>query len=181
MKKIQLFLLIIAAVFIAALLFQVKRLNTVIEQKDLKIGELNEKLNFHAVQKIDALIVNKRVVDSKTGEEKIESKVQYVPPESKVEIKTDREGNTEVSFTKGSFCFEPALTGMATLQGFRFAISSRLFYYDKYGAGVGLNTDLKPFVFVDRRIRDFVPFMKNTSVGISYSGDGIGVNINVFL
>jgi hypothetical protein len=108
-----------------------------------------------------------------------------LPPEGKAEISVDLEGNTNLKIKS----FSPAVNGICSLNRLKVGISSRFAYWGRYGLGVGINlccscnnnnyNTVKPFLSVDRRISDFVPFMRNTTVGIVYDGDFV-IELSVF-
>ena len=65
-------------------------------------------------------------------------------------------------------------------QELKAGLGARLVYFNRYGAGLGLDTDLEGYLFVDRRLDDLTGLLKNTTVGL-YGGRGrLGVLVGVY-
>lgn len=97
-------------------------------------------------------------------------------------------------------CFRPAVAGLFGIPyGYGVGIQSRLAYAGRWGAGVGLGAGMGwttqvgtresiPFMygFIDRRIDDFIPLLRNTAVGMHggygwEKGEKVGgLNISIF-
>lgn len=124
-------------------------------------------------------IYKDKIVFQTRYEDKVITKIEYLPPESHTTITTNNQDQTELHIQQKGFCLFPAINGIAssTLQ---IGFGARLFYYDRYGLGAGVSNEFKPYLYIDRRISDFIPFFQNTSVGVSYDGN-IGIIVSVFL
>lgn len=124
-------------------------------------------------------IYKDKIVFQTRYKDKVITKIEYLPPESHTTITTDNNDQTELHIQQKGFCLFPAINGIAssTLQ---IGFGARLFYYDRYGLGAGISSEFKPYLYIDRRISDFIPFFQNTSVGVSYDGN-IGFIVSVFL
>lgn len=88
---------------------------------------------------------------------------------------------------KAGVCFAPALAGTAALNyGLGVGLQARLLYYNRWGVGPGISSKEYGYIFVDRRISDLVPYIKNTAVGIHGGwgwnrGKVVGGQIAIFL
>jgi hypothetical protein len=116
-----------------------------------------------------------------------------MPPESKAEISIDWQGNTKLKIKNKGFCLCPAISCTLNNKGLKAGIEARLAYRGMYGLGFGINLcrsgnndnynsvkplGISPFLLVERRISDIVPFMRNTTIGIAYDGD-LGISISL--
>jgi hypothetical protein len=114
----------------------------------------------------------------------LKTSVRYLPPEAKAEICVYLEGNTSLKIKNKGFCLCPAISCILNNKGLRAGIEARLVYWGRYGLGVGVNINrnrdsiVKPFLVLDRRISDIVPFMRNTTIGIAYDGD-LGISLSL--
>lgn len=129
--------------------------------------------------KMKTVIYKDKIVFQTRYKDKVITKIEYLPPESHTTITTDNQDQTTLNIQQKGFCLFPAINGIAssTLQ---IGFGARLFFWDRYGLGVGISNELKPYLYIDRRISDFIPFMQNTAVGVSYDGN-IGFIVSVFL
>ena len=140
-------------------------------KKDIVILQENEK------QK--TVIYRDKIIHQVRYQDKIITKIEYLPPESHTTITTDNQDQTTLNIQTKGFCLFPAINGIASNTS-QIGFGARLFFWDRYGLGVGISNELKPYLYIDRRISDFIPFCHNTAVGISYNGD-IGLIISIFL
>lgn len=77
------------------------------------------------------------------------------------------ETGQKVIVTRAGITFYPALAGTLSINsGMGLGLQARLLYFEKYGMGIGVSSREYVYTFIDRRIEDFVPFMRNTAVGI---------------
>lgn len=124
-------------------------------------------------------IYKDKIVFQTRYKDKVITKIEYLPPESHTIITTDNQDQTTLDIQQKGFCLFPAINGIAS-NTFQFGFGARLFFWDRYGLGVGISNELKPYLYIDRRISDFIPFCQNTAVGVSYDGN-IGLIISIFL
>lgn len=109
----------------------------------------------------------------------VKTEVKYVPPEGRAELVQPTDGATEISVKRAGFTFRPAVQGLLG-EELKAGLGARLVYFDRYGAGVGLDADLEGYLFVDRRLDDLTGLLKNTTVGL-YGGRGrLGVLVGVY-
>lgn len=109
----------------------------------------------------------------------VKTEVKYLPPEGRAEVVQPTEGPTEISVKRAGFTFRPAVQGLLGKE-LKAGLGARLVYFDRYGAGVGLDTDLEGYLFVDRRLDDLTGLLKNTTVGL-YGGRGrLGMLVGVY-
>ena len=129
-----------------------------------------------------ALVVvkdNKLTATVRQADGSVKTEVKYVPPEGRAEVVQHAEGPTEISVKRAGFTFRPAVQGLLGKE-LKAGLGARLVYFDRYGAGVGLDTDLDGYLFVDRRLDDLTGLLKNTTVGL-YGGRGrLGVLVGVY-
>ena len=128
------------------------------------------------------IIVLNRTQNVGGGDSKPETEKRaiYTPPEGQAVISQDVSGKVTITNKNKGFCLSPAISGQAATDGeFSVGLNMRLFFWDRWGGGAGINTKLKPFAFIDRRIDDYVKFARNTTVGVFYDGSA-GVFIGVF-
>ena len=59
-------------------------------------------------------------------------------------------------------------------------LGARLVYFDRYGAGVGLDNDLDGYLFIDRRLDDLTGLLKNTTVGLYGGRRRLGILVGVY-
>ena len=122
---------------------------------------------------------NKLTATVRTADGTVKTEVKYVPPEGRAEVLQPTAGTTEISIKRAGFTFRPAVQGLLGKE-LKAGLGARLVYFDRYGAGVGLDSDLAGYLFVDRRLDDLTGLLKNTTVGL-YGGRGrIGVLVGVY-
>lgn len=109
----------------------------------------------------------------------IKTEIKYVPPEGRAEVVQPTDGPAEISVKRAGFTFRPAVQGLVGKE-LKAGLGARLAYFDRYGAGVGMDSDLEGYLFVDRRLDDLTGILKNTTVGL-YGGRGrLGVLVGVY-
>lgn len=122
---------------------------------------------------------NKLTATVRQADGSVKTEVKYVPPEGKAEVAQPIEGPAEISVKRAGLTFRPAVQGLIG-QELKGGLGARLVYFNRYGAGVGLGTDLEGYVFVDRRLDDLTGLLKNTTVGL-YGGRGrFGLLVGVY-
>lgn len=129
-----------------------------------------------------ALVVvkdNKLTATVRQPDGTVKTEVKYLPPEGRAEVVQPTDGATEISVKRAGFTFRPAVQGLLGKE-LKAGLGARLAYFDRYGAGVGLDTDLEGYLFIDRRLDDLTGLLKNTTVGL-YGGRGrLGVLVGVY-
>jgi len=146
--------------------------NKKIDKLTIENSQLSEDL------KMKTVIYKDKIVYQIRENEKIKTVVKYLPPESSATITTDIDGQSSLSIQNKGFTFEPAASFISNSE-FLGGLSFRLLFWDRYGAGIGLNSKIRPYIYADRRISDFIPFAQNTTIGVCYDGD-FGLIISLF-
>ena len=112
------------------------------------------------------------IYKTRTIKGEVKTVIKYLPPEGSAEVTQSSDGeNTELHINARGFVFEPALVGLIAREP-QIGAGARLVYWDRYGAGAGLGlsnevSKLSPFIYADRRIDDFIPFLHNSALGIA--------------
>ena len=165
---------LIALLVIAGLLFSNWYKARQIDKLSAQSGTLTESQAARVVVKDNKLTATVRHTDGS-----VKTEVKYVPPEGKAEVVQPTDGTTEISVKRAGFTFRPAVQGLVGKE-LKAGLGARLAYFDRYGAGVGLDSDLEGYLFVDRRLDDLTGLLKNTTVGL-YGGRGrLGVLVGVY-
>ena len=171
MKKL---IRITALLVIAGLLFSNWWRGRQIDKLAAQSGTLPDSQSARVVVKDNKLTATVRQADGT-----VKTQVKYVPPEGRAEVVQPTEGPAEITVKRAGFTFRPAVQGLIG-QELKGGLGARLAYFDRYGAGVGLDTNLEGYLFVDRRLDDLTGLLKNTTVGL-YGGRGrLGVLVGVY-
>lgn len=144
-----------------------------IDKLTIENATLSEDLKNKTTIYKDKVIYQTRI------KEKIVTQIKYLPPEGQAIITVDNNNQTILTVKQKGFCIYPAIQGLAS-KTLQIGLGVRIAYWNRYGLGLGLSNEIKPYLYIDRRISDFIPFCRNTSVGISYDG-GVGLIVSVFL
>ena len=172
MKKI---ISILACVVLGALLFG----NC---QKARKIDRLTEQTATLPDNQQAAVVVTDGKVTStiRHDDGTVTAHVQYVPPEGAVQVVQPTDGSAaSVKVKRAGFTFRPAAQGLAGKE-LKISLGARLVYFNRYGAGVGVAHDMEPYLFVDRRVDDFISVFKNTTIGIYGGSRSAGIMLGVY-
>ena len=129
--------------------------------------------------KMKTVIYKDKVVFQVRENEKIKTVIKYLPPESSATITTNTDGQSSLTIQNKGFTIEPSASFISTSE-LLGGLSCRFLFWNRYGLGAGISSEFKPYLYIDRRISDFIPFFQNTSVGVSYDG-GVGLIVSVFL
>ena len=165
---------ILALLLVAGILFSNWHKGRQLDKLAVKSGALADGQAARVVLKDNKLTATVRLADGS-----IKTEVKYVPPEGKAEVVQPEGGAAEISVKRAGLTFRPAVQGLLGKE-LKAGLGVRLAYFDRYGAGVGLDTDLDGYLFVDRRLDDLTGLLKNTTVGL-YGGRGrIGVLVGVY-
>ena len=165
---------LIALLVIAGLLFSNWWRGRQIDKLAAQSGTLPDSQSARVVVKDNKLTATVRQPDGT-----VKTEVKYVPPEGRAEVVQPTEGPAEITVKRAGFTFRPAVQGLIG-QELKGGLGARLVYFNRYGAGLGLDTDLEGYLFVDRRLDDLTGLLKNTTVGL-YGGRGrLGVLVGVY-
>ena len=171
MKKL---IKITALLVIAGLLFSNWWRGRQIDKLAAQSGTLTERQAARGARKDNKLTATVRQPDGT-----VKTDVKYVPPEGRAEVLQPTDGPAEISVKRAGFTFRPAVQGLVGKE-LKAGLGARLVYFDRYGAGVGLDTDLEGYLFVDRRLDDLTGLLKNTTVGLYGCRGRIGVLVGVY-
>lgn len=165
---------VLALLIIAGLLFSNWWRGRQIDKLSAQSGTLSDSQAALVVVKDNKLTSTVRQPDGT-----VKTEVKYVPPEGRAEVLQPTDGPTEISVKRAGLTFRPAVQGLVGKE-LKAGLGARLAYFDRYGAGVGLDSDLEGYLFVDRRLDDLTGLLKNTTVGL-YGGRGrLGVLVGVY-
>ena len=128
--------------------------------------------------KMKTVIYKDKVVFQIRENEKIKTVIKYLPPESSATITTNTDGQSSLTIQNKGFTFKPSASFISNSE-LLGGLSCRFLFWDRYGLGIGLNSKIRPYVYADRRISDFVPFAENIAIGVCYDGS-LGVIISLF-
>lgn len=171
MKKL---ISLLALLVIAGLLFSNWYKARQIDKLSAQSGTLTESQAARVEIKGNKLTATVRQPDGT-----VKTEVKYVPPEGRAEVLQPTDGPAEISVKRAGLTFQPAVQGLVG-KDLKGGLGARLAYFDRYGAGVGLDTDLEGYLFVDRRLDDLTGLLKNTTVGL-YGGRGrLGILVGVY-
>ena len=123
---------------------------------------------------------NKVITTVRKQDGTVSARVQYVPPEGSVNVVQPLAGPATMRVKRAGFTFRPAVQGLLG-SDIKAGLGARLAYFDRYGAGVGLDQNAAPYVFADRRLDDFTGLLRNTTAGVFVGQGRVGVLIGVYL
>ena len=111
--------------------------------------------------------------------DKVITKVEYLPPEGQIKISTDLDNNQHIELIDRGWTFGPNI-GISYSDKMSFMIGARLFYWNRYGGGLAINSKGLS-VYLDRRIDDFFNFLPNSSIGVFIGKQELGIKLSAFL
>lgn len=123
---------------------------------------------------------NKLTAKVRQPDGSVKATVKYVPPEGTVEVVRPTQGAETIRVKRAGFTFRPAVQGLLGNE-IKAGLGARLAYFDRYGAGVGLDQNAAPYVFADRRLDDFTGLLRNTTAGVFVGQGRVGMLIGVYL
>lgn len=123
---------------------------------------------------------NKLTAKVRQPDGSVKATVKYVPPEGTVEVVRPTQEAETIRVKRAGFTFRPAVQGLLGNE-VKAGLGARLAYFDRYGAGVGLDQNAAPYVFADRRLDDFTGLLRNTTAGVFVGQGRAGVLIGVYL
>ena len=171
MKKL---ISLIALLVIAGLLFSNWYRGRKIDELSAQTGTLPESQAARVVVKDNKLTATVRQPDGS-----VKTEVKYLPPEGKAEVVQPTDGPAEISVKRAGFTFRPAVQGLIG-QELKGGLGARLVYFNRYGAGLGLDTDLEGYLFVDRRLDDLTGLLKNTTFGLYGGRKRMGLMVGIY-
>lgn len=150
-------------------------------QKAHKIDRLTEtSATLPAGQQATVKVADNKVITTVRRQDgTVAARVQYAPPEGSVNVVQPLAGPATVRVKRAGFTFRPVAQGLLG-SDIKAGLGARLAYFDRYGAGVGLDQNAAPYVFADRRVDDLVGIFKNTTVGVFGGPRGAGVMLGVY-
>jgi hypothetical protein len=111
--------------------------------------------------------------------DKVTTRIEYLPPEGQIKISTDLDNKQHIELIDRGWTFRPNI-GISYSDKMSFMLGARLFYWNRYGGGVAINsTGLS--LYVDRRIDDFFNFLPNSSIGVFIGKQELGIKLSAFL
>lgn len=171
---------------IAFLLFRIIYLNKQNTKLIDKTATLEENLKNKTIIYKDKIVYKERVV---SGTE-VQQTTVYVPIDGKIEILTPEEGNkldlniidkvfnhiikqedgSVILVKNKGFTIAPEIALMYSSK-LEFGGQLKIFYWDRYNAGVGFTNEETLYGYVSRSISDILPFTYNTSAQVAYGKD----------
>ncbi len=166
---------LLALLLLAGLLFSNWYKARQLDKLTAKTATLPESTAAQVVVKANQLTAKVRQPDGS-----VKATVKYLPPEGTVEVVRPTQGAETIRVKRAGFTFRPAVQGLLG-SDIKAGLGARLAYFDRYGAGVGLDQNAAPYVFADRRLDDFTGLLRNTTAGVFVGSGRVGVLIGVYL
>ena len=156
-----------------------KAIDSLTIQNNTLQADLRAQITFQPKGKI--------VYKTRTLAGEVKTIIKYLPQEGSATVSQNADtGEIDLKVKNHGWTFRPLASGMIDNKGLSGGIGARLYFYERWGAGgiVSLSNNInevKPKIFVDRRVDDFVPFLYNTSVGLQGGIDTLGIAVNAYL
>lgn len=166
---------LLALLLLAGLLFSNWYKARQLDKLTAKTATLPESTAAQVVVKANKLTAKVRQPDGS-----VKATVKYVPPEGTVEVVRPTQGAETIRVKRAGFTFRPAVQGLLGNE-IKAGLGARLAYFDRYGAGVGLDQNAAPYVFADRRLDDLTGLLHNTTAGVFVGQGRVGVLIGIYL
>lgn len=166
---------LLALLLLAGLLFSNWYKARQLDKLTAKTATLPESTAAQVVVKANKLTAKVRQPDGS-----VKATVKYVPPEGSVEVVRPTQGAETIRVKHAGFTFRPAVQGLLG-SDIKAGLGARLAYFERYGAGVGLDQTAAPYVFADRRLDDLTGLLHNTTAGVFVGSGRVGVLIGVYL
>ena len=125
------------------------------------------------------MIKNNQITLLKRENDTIKTTIQYLPPEGNIRITVDDKDEQTVTVVNRGFTFWPNV-GLLVEKEVKPTLGARIYYWDRYGAGLGLSTS-GAHLYVDRRVDDYLNFLKNSTAGVYLGREEIGLRLSSFL
>ena len=166
-KNILIYILLAAcALFAFNNYLKERAINSLTAQNTTLEKDLKAQITFAPKGKI--------IYKTRTIQGEVKTVIKYLPPEGNVTISQPTDGgNVEMRVNALGLTFRPALLGLLGKEA-QIGLGARLFYWNRYGAGLGLGfsrENITPLIFCDRRIDDLVPFIHNSALGLGLGYD----------
>lgn len=166
---------LLALLLLAGLLFSNWYKARQIDKLSAQTATLPENTAAQVVIKANKLTAKVRRPDGS-----VKATVKYVPPEGTVEVVRPTQEAETIRVKRAGFTFRPAVQGLLG-SDIKAGLGARLAYFDRYGAGVGLDQTATPYVFADRRLDDLTGLLHNTTAGVFVGSGRVGLLIGVYL
>ena len=184
------YLKLIPYVIIVFLLIRVVYLNKQNTILTDRTATLEENLKKQVIVYKDKIVYKERIQGTDVTGTSVKQETIYIPSEGKVEIITPEEsaevdlhltdkifnevieqedGTIILVQTKG-FAFAPEIAGLYS-DRVSVGVQAKLFFWGRYGLGIGITNEQVAYGFVNRNISDIVPWFKNTSLQVSGGKD----------
>ena len=156
-----------------------KAIDSLTIQNNTLQSDLRAQITFQPKGKI--------VYKTRTLAGEVKTIIKYLPQEGSATVSQNADtGEIDLKVKNYGFTLRPLIAGMADNEGLSGGLGARVFFYNRYGAGgiIAISdkaSEIKPKIFIDRRIDDLVPFLYNTSVGLQGGIDSIGITVNAYL
>lgn len=181
---------LIPYLIIAFLLFRLVYLNKQNTKLIDKNATLEENLKNKTIIYKDKIVYKERVSGTDVTGTEVQQTTVYVPIDGKIEILTPEEGeklnlnaldkifNHIIKQEDGSvilvknkgFTIAPEIAGLYSNK-LELGFQLKVFYWDRYNAGVGITNEETVYGYVSRNISDLIPFIHNTSAQVAYGKD----------
>lgn len=165
---------LLALLLLAGLLFSNWYKARQLDKLTAKTATLPESTAAQVVIKANKITAKVRQPDGS-----VKATVKYVPPEGTVEVVRPTQGAETIRVKRAGFTFRPAVQGLLG-SDIKAGLGARLAYFDRYGAGVGLDQNAAPYVFADRRLDDFTGLLRNTTAGVYGGPRSAGIMLGVY-
>lgn len=165
---------LLALLLLAGLLFSNWYKARQLDKLTAKTATLPENTAARVVIKANKLTAKLRQPDGS-----VKATVKYVPPEGSVNVVQPLAGPATVRVKRAGFTFRPAVQGLLG-SDIKAGLGVRLAYFDRYGAGVGLDQTAAPYVFADRRLDDLTGLLHNTTAGVYGGPRSAGIMLGVY-
>lgn len=111
--------------------------------------------------------------------ETIITKIEYLPPEGQIKISTDINNKQHIDLINKGFTFGPNI-GISYAEKVSFMFGVRIYYWNRYGLGLGINSNGLS-IYADRRIDDVFSFLPNSTIGVFLGRQELGIKLSAFL
>lgn len=169
-KNTLILFLICACAFFS---FQYKKLNTQLDDLAIEKGQLADQ--YKSLLKVK----DSKIQYVYRDKDKIITIIKYLPPEGNFNITTTTDNQQVLTVQNKGFTFKPMI-GCGFLEQVKPQVSARLGFWDRWGTGLGIGPS-GANVYIDRRFADFIPYIENSTIGLYYNKNGVGLRLATFL
>ena len=124
-------------------------------------------------------IKDNQIISLKRDKDKVKTEIIYLPPEGNIKITLDDNDKQNIFINNKGWTFRPNI-GLTAGNNFYPTLGARVLYWNRFGAGIGL-TNTGAHLYIDRRIDDYIGFLRNSSAGIFINTNELGLRISSFL